>query len=158
MSVSEVRNNNLHPKSVEFIIDELQIMRNGGFQCKRASIKLTSKKAPLGRQKWYANGFCHDAVFADASKIEGIEGNRPLREGEIRWNLATIACVKFLPTTSRVLSSLSGVTVFTIGLVRKGIVDFSWICIFSTSFQILAPTVRIPFFKCIGQLNRYTHT
>ena len=30
--------------------------------------------------------------------VEGIEGNRPLRVGKIRRNLARIALAKFLPT------------------------------------------------------------
>ena len=35
-------------------------------------------------------------------KIEGIEGNRSIRVGEIRLNPVTIALVKFFPTSSRV--------------------------------------------------------
>ena len=57
--------------------------------------ELLVKKAPLGRQQWYATVFCYDAISADSPKIEGIEGNRPRRGGEIRRNPAPIALAKF---------------------------------------------------------------
>ena len=40
--------------------------------------------------------FCHDAISVDSPKIEGIEGNRHPRDGEIRRNPATIALAKFI--------------------------------------------------------------
>ena len=38
---------------------------------------------------------CRDALSSDSPKIEGIEGNRPLRAGEIRRNAASIVLAKF---------------------------------------------------------------
>ena len=45
----------------------------------------------LDKERW----FFHDAQYADSPRIEGIEGNRPLRTGKIRRNPATIALTKF---------------------------------------------------------------
>ena len=45
--------------------------------------------------QFYGDGFGRDVIAADSPKIEGIEGNRPLRAKEIRRNPATIALVKF---------------------------------------------------------------
>ena len=60
-------------------------------------------------------------------KIEGIEGNRAFRAGEIRRNPTTIGLTKFFfPTSSWVWSGLTGferVAVLAIGLVWKGAVD-----------------------------------
>ena len=47
------------------------------------------------------NGFCHDAIFSDFSKIEGIEGNRPLQVEEIHRNAVTIALAKFFYLRNR---------------------------------------------------------
>ena len=44
---------------------------------------------------------CRDALSSDSPRIEGIEGNRPLWVGGIRRNPASIALVKFFPTSSR---------------------------------------------------------
>ena len=49
-----------------------------------------------------------DALSAYLTKIEGIEGNPPLRAAEISRNLVTIALAVFFPTSSRVRSGFSG--------------------------------------------------
>jgi len=73
---------------------------------------------------FHALGFCHDTIFADSSKIEGIEGNRLLREGEIRRDPATIALVKFFTCVIAGSIVFERVAELTIGLVRKRAVDY----------------------------------
>ena len=80
-----------------------------------------SKKVALRRVKWYANGFCYAAKFEDSSKIEGIEGNRPLRVGKIRRNPATIALAKFFVYVIAGSNAFERVAVLPIGLVRKAL-------------------------------------
>ena len=45
--------------------------------------------------EFYGDGFGRDVTSAGSPKIEGIEGNGPLRVGEIRRNPATIPLAKF---------------------------------------------------------------
>ena len=82
--------------------------------------------AALGRQKFYAKlhnilwwQYWSWRVTADSTKIQGIQGNRPLRAVEIRRNLATIPLAKFLSTPSRVRTDLSGLSCFRSGRSEK---------------------------------------
>ena len=60
--------------------------------------------------EFYGDGFGRDVTSAGSPKIEGIEGNGPLRVGEIRRNPATIPLAKFLSTSSRVRLGSSGLS------------------------------------------------
>ena len=90
--------------------------------------------------EFYDDGFGRDVISADSPKIKGIEGNGPLRGGEIRQNPATIALAKFfLSRSSRVRTGLSGferVAVLPIGLVRKAAFHYSRFRIDGIFFQI----------------------
>ena len=75
---------------------------------------------------------CRDTLSADSPKIEGIEGNRPLRVGEIRRNPATIALAKFFVYVIAGSNGFERVVVLPIGLVRKGAVNDCHLEIFFT--------------------------
>ena len=67
-------------------------------------------------------------------KIEGIEGNRPLRVGEIRRNPATIALAKFFSYVIVGSIGFQQVAVLAIGSVGKGAVDNQRLRIFWVFF------------------------
>ncbi len=91
---------------------------------------------------------CRDTLSADSPKIEGIEGNRPLRVGEIRRNPATIALAKFFYLRHRVLDRVSAGYRADDRVGPKGDRRRSVIAHFlKLFFHIFAPTVRIPLFK-----------
>ena len=58
---------------------------------------------------------CHDASCADSPEIEGIEGNRPLKIGEIRRNL-----VKFFAYVIAGSIWFRRVVLLVIGSIQKG--------------------------------------
>ncbi len=98
----------------------------------------TGKKTTLGRMEFYAGGFCRDALSTDSSKIEGIEGNREISSGEIRLNPATIASAVFY-LRHHGLITFQRVAVLAIGLVRKGAVNDSRLCITGIFSHIFSP-------------------
>ena len=125
----------------------------------------SQRGAALGRQKmFYAklhNILCRWywswRVTADSPKIEGINGNRPLRAEEIHRNRATIALAKFLSALPRVRTGLSGLPCFLapdwVGPKsgRRWSANAHFLDI---SFKFLALTVRIPLFKCAWHKHR----
>jgi len=97
--------------------------------------------------EFYGDGFGRDVTSAGSPKIEGIEGNGPLRVGEIRRNPATIPLAKFLSTSSRVQTGSSELPCCRSGWSEKrpSIIHDS---VFSARFsKFLALSVRIPFFS-----------
>ena len=69
--------------------------------------------------EFYGDGFGRDVISADSPEIEGIEGNWPLRVGEIRQNPATIVLAKFFVYVIAGSDGFERVAVLPIGSVRK---------------------------------------
>ena len=84
-----------------------------------------------------------------AGKIERIEGNRPLRVGKIPRNRATIALAKCLSTSSRVRTGFNGLSCSRSGWSERRASMIHDCAFFGVFFKFLAPTVRIPLFKCV---------
>ena len=92
-----------------------------------------------------------------AGTIERIEGNRPLRVGKIRRNRATIALTKFFPTSSRVPAGFNGLPCSGSGRSEKRPSMIHGGAFFGYFFIFLAPTVRLPLFKCAWHTHTHTH-
>ena len=110
----------------------------------------------LNSIEFYGDGFGRDVISADSPKIKRIEGDRPLRVRKIRRNPATIASAKFLSTSTRVRTGLSGLPCSPSGWSEKRPSIIHDCAFFKNIFFIfLAPTVRIPL---LNVARTHTHT